>query len=231
MPYLLFDVAIVLILLFFLWRGASRGFVLSLCGLLAVIVALVGASFLAGALAPRVGAALEPRFAQAIEEQLNTAIQSGAAGEGALTPEDVPLAGVLDALRDMGLYEDLVESIDQAVSQGLTGAAASAAAAVAAAIAQSAAYAILFLIFFLLVLIAWTILSHALDLVSKLPGLNALNKLSGAALGLVKGCILLFVAAWLLRYSGSLIPEEAVQQTTLLRFFMTTNPMALLTGL
>ena len=72
MPYLLFDVAIVLILLFFLWRGASKGFVLSLCGLLAVIVALVGASFLAGALAPRVGAALEPRFTQAIEEQLQT---------------------------------------------------------------------------------------------------------------------------------------------------------------
>lgn len=231
MPYLLFDVAIVLILLFFLWRGASKGFVLSLCGLVAVIVALVGASFLAGVLAPRVGAALEPRFAAAIEEQLNAAIQSGAAGEGALAPEDVPLSGVLDVLRDMGLYEDLVESIDQAVSQGLTGAAASAAAAVAAAIAQSAAYAILFLIFFLLVLIAWTILSHALDLVSKLPGLNALNKLGGAAFGFLKGCIFLFVAAWLLRFSGSLIPEEAVQQTTLLRFFMTTNPMTLLAGL
>ena len=44
MPYLLFDVAIVLILLFFLWRGASKGFVLSLCGLVAVIVALAARS-------------------------------------------------------------------------------------------------------------------------------------------------------------------------------------------
>ena len=53
MAYLVFDIAILAILVLFAWRGASRGFVLSLCGLLAVIVAFVGASFLANLLAPR----------------------------------------------------------------------------------------------------------------------------------------------------------------------------------
>ena len=56
MSYLVFDIAIVVILILFAWRGASRGFVLSLCGLLAVVVAFVGASFLANLLAPKVGA-------------------------------------------------------------------------------------------------------------------------------------------------------------------------------
>lgn len=235
MPYLLFDVAIVLILAFFVWRGVSKGFVLTLCGLVAVIIAVVGANFLAGALAPKVGAALEPRFAQMIEEQLTEAIQStefvSPDGGVAQLPDQVPLAGVLDVLRGMGLYQDLIDKVDQAVSQGLTGAAASAAAAVAAAIAQAAAYMILFLVSFVLILILWRLLSHALDLVTRLPVLNGLNKLGGAAIGLVKGALILFVAAWLLRLSGKLIPEEAVAQTYLLKFFMTTNPISLLTGI
>ena len=78
MAYLVFDIAILAILVLFAWRGASRGFVLSLCGLLAVIVAFVGASFLANLLAPKVGAALEPQFAQIIEEKLEEQFQQSA---------------------------------------------------------------------------------------------------------------------------------------------------------
>ena len=52
----------------------------------------------------------------------------------------------------------------------------------------------------------------------------------GALLGRVKGCIILFLCAWVLRYLGNIIPEEAVTQTRLLKFFMTTNPVTLLLG-
>ena len=234
MSYLVFDIAIAVILILFAWRGASRGFVLSLCGLLAVVVAFVGASFLASLLAPKVGAALEPRFAQAIEERLEEQFQQSVPeGDtaGLTEGENYPMQDVLSVLRDMGLYEDLVNTIDQAVQDGMTAAAANAAAAVAAAIAQSVAYTVIFTAAFVLILIAWTIFSHAVDLVAKLPGLNFLNKTGGAVMGLVKGVIILFLAAWLIQYSGKLIPEETVQPTHLLRFFMTTNPLALLQGL
>lgn len=148
--------------------GAHRGFILSLCGLLAVLVAFVGASFAARTLSPMVADALEPKFASAIEEQLNASIQQQVAEEGsaALSPDDVPLDGVLNALREMGFYETLINTVDKAVENGMTSVAASAAAAVAAAIAQSAAYLILFLLGFALILIAWKLISHALDLVA-----------------------------------------------------------------
>lgn len=231
MAYLVFDIAILAILVLFAWRGASRGFVLSLCGLLAVIVAFVGASFLANLLAPKVGAALEPQFAQMIEEKLEEQFrQSDPAGDaaGLAEGEGYPLQDVLSVLRDMGLYEELVNTIDQAVQDGMTAVAANAAAAVAAAIAQSVAYSVIFTVAFALILIAWKVFSHAVDLVAKLPGLNFLNKTGGAAMGLIKGVLILFLAAWLIQYSGKLIPEETVQQTHLLKFFMTTNPMTLL---
>ena len=231
MAYLVFDIAIVAILVLFAWRGASRGFVLSLCGLLAVIVAFVGASFLANLLAPKVGAALEPQFAQMIEEKLEEQFrQSDPAGDaaGLAEGEGYPLQDVLSVLRDMGLYEELVNTIDQAVQDGMTAVAANAAAAVAAAISQSVAYSVIFTMAFALILIAWKVFSHAVDLVAKLPGLNFLNKTGGAAMGLIKGVLILFLVAWLIQYSGKLIPEETVQQTHLLKFFMTTNPMTLL---
>ena len=216
MAYLIADGLILAVLLLFALVGAHRGFILSLCGLLAVLVAFVGASFAARTLSPMVADALEPKFASAIEEQLNASIQQQVAEEGsaALSPDDVPLDGVLNALREMGFYETLINTVDKAVENGMTSVAASAAAAVAAAIAQSAAYLILFLLGFALILIAWKLISHALDL-----------------FGLVQACVLLFVAAWLLQFFGHVLPESLVNQTHLLKFFMTTNPLSLLSGL
>ena len=153
MAYLIADGLILAVLLLFALVGAHRGFILSLCGLLAVLVAFVGASFAARTLSPMVADALEPKFASAIEEQLNASIQQQVAEEGsaALSPDDVPLDGVLNALREMGFYETLINTVDKAVENGMTSVAASAAAAVAAAIAQSAAYLILFLLGFALI--------------------------------------------------------------------------------
>ncbi len=230
--YLIFDLIIVAVLIVFAALGARRGLILSLCGLVAVLVAFVGAGILARTLSPMVADFLEPRFAQAIEEQLNESIQHteyvSDQGDVATLPEEVPLAGVLDVLREMGFYETLIDSIDQAVKAGMTEAAASAAAQVAAAIAESAAYLILFLVGFALILLAWKLISHALDLVSRLPGLHFLNKSLGAAFGLVEAVVFLFVAAWLLQFLGILVPQEGVEQTHLLKFFMSTNPFALL---
>ena len=228
--YLIFDLIIAVILIAFALTGARKGLILSLCGLVAVLVAFVGASVAARTLSPIVADMLEPRFASAIEEQLNEQIQNTQNSDPLTnaTPDTLPLQDVLNALRDMGFYETLVESVNQAVEDGMTHAAASAAAQVAAAIAQSAAYLILFLIGFVLILILWRILSHALDLVARLPGLHFLNKTLGALFGILEGCILLFIAAWLLQFFGWALPAEAVEKTFLLRFFMSTDPFALL---
>ena len=230
---ILFDLIILTVLIVFALRGAHRGLILSLCGLLAVLVAFVGASFAASTLSPMVGDALQPKFAAAIEAQLDKTIQQQLeAGEAAvLAPDDMPLDGVLDALREMGFYESLIDSVDRAVEDGLTAAAAGAAAAVAAAIAQQVAYLILFLAAFALILLAWRLLSRALDLVAKLPGLHLLNRTGGALFGLIQACIVLFVAAWLLQFLGPIFPEELVEETVLLQFFLNTSPLSLLSGL
>ena len=64
------DIIILAVLVLFLVLGAHRGFILTLCSLAAVLVALVGASFAADALAPKLADTLEPRLAQTIQESL-----------------------------------------------------------------------------------------------------------------------------------------------------------------
>ena len=226
--YLILDLIVLAVLILFAALGAWRGLILSLCGLIAVMVAVLGASFAARTLSPLVADALEPRFAAAIEEQLNESLREQAQeGAAALTPEEVPLSGVLDALREMGFYESLIDRVDQAVEAGMTHAAASAAAQVAAAVAQSAAYAILFLAAFLFLLIVWKLISHALDLVARLPGLHFLNKTGGALFGLIQACILLWIALWLLQFWGDVLPRDAAEHTRLLAFFLTHSPLSL----
>ena len=78
---------------------------------------------------------------------------------------------------------------------------------------------------FVLILILWCILSHALDLAFRLPVLSGLNHWSGALLGLVKGAVVVYAAAWLLK--DSLLPPDLAEQTRLVRFFYAYIPMPL----
>ena len=79
---------------------------------------------------------------------------------------------------------------------------------------------------FAAVLVGWFLLSHALDLAFKLPVLSTLNHWTGAGVGLIKGGLILFIAAWLLK--GSFIPSQAIENTFLLNFFCTSSPFSLL---
>ncbi|WP_294473874.1 CvpA family protein [uncultured Intestinimonas sp.] len=222
------DLILLAVLTAFALRGASRGLILTLCGLGAMLVSFLGAGFVAGLLAPQVADALEPRFAAAIEERLEDHLEAALPGGEALDTGNIPLSDLLEILRDMGLYQSAVDAVERAVDQGMTETAAGVAAAVAASIAERVAYMLLFVVSSAVILVLWTILSHTLNLVARLPGLHTLNRTGGAILGLLKGCAVLFLCAWVLRYLGSVIPEETVEQTHLLKFFLNTNPLTLI---
>lgn len=226
---LILDLIVVAVLALFLWRGASKGLVASLCGLLAFVVAFAGAGIAARTLSPMVADAIEPHFASAIQEQLEASVPDP--GTALPEGEDGDLPAILEALRGLGLYESLINAVDEAVDQGVTQAAAGAAAAVASSIAQSVAYRVIFAVAFALLLAAWSILSRTLNLVARLPVLHFLNKTGGAAIGLIEGIVLLLLVVWLLEVLGHAIPEEAVRDTHLLKLFLDVPGMLLRRGI
>ena len=71
----------------------------------------------------------------------------------------------------------------------------------------------------------------AMDLVLKLPLLRGLNTLGGAAVGLVEGALLLFLAVWVLRRLGVSFESEALAEAHILRIFTANTPLGVLSHL
>lgn len=220
---ILIDILIVAALVFFAWRGERRGFILTLCSLVAVIVAFAGATIITNAAAPKVAEYIQPRLEQSIQQSLEEKAQEVSA------QDSLGVAEAMAALREKGgVYEwaadGLEELLKSSLADDLTQQAATAAAGVAAQLARS----ILFPVVFFLLLIAWAVLSHALDLVSKLPVVNSLNHGLGGLLGLVKGLLVVYVAIWVLCGPAGAISPQMVEETHLLRWLNQYSPLDLL---
>lgn len=221
------DLILAAVLVLFIWLGVRKGFILTLCSLVAVLVALVGANLIADALAPKAAELIQPRLEQSIQESLEQkALEVG------MDAADMDV-DVLAILKEKGgLYEWAADSVrDVLDSSNFIPSAASIAANAAAALAEQLARGILFSVSFLLVLIAWFFVSHTLDLVSKLPVINSLNHTLGGALGAVKGVIILYVAAWVLCSLTGTVSRETAEETYLLSFLLTHSPLDFVTGL
>ena len=228
MSYLIFDLAILAILALFFWRGYARGLVLTLCSLLAVFVALIGASFLSNALAEPVAKAIEPTVASSIHDTVTSYYERSSAEHTSAEENDwlaqLPLEELLEPLKDSKFFQGFAETFQKAVDDKAADIVTHAAQALAHFVAVQIARMVIFSVAFFAVLIAWFFFSHTLDLVAHLPVLYTANRWGGGIVGLVKGALVVFIAVWLLR--DGYIPPEAVEQTYLLKFFCTVSPLS-----
>lgn len=85
---------------------------------------------------------------------------------------------------------------------------------------------LIFIVAFIVLMVVWFFFSHALDLAFRLPVLSSLNSWGGGAAGFLKGVLLLFIAAWLLR--ESVIPPKVIEESILLKIFCSNSPLSLL---
>lgn len=225
MTFLIFDLIILALLIFFAIRGARRGLVLTLLSLVSVLVAFVGALLISNFCAKPVAQWLQP----SIEPHVQSAVESALPDylEGEVLSTDKLLALLDETNLPLGLNEVLADFLrEHTLSPDLDALTDNIVSVLAEKVSLAIVYVALFLISFVLILILWKLLSHALDLVARLPGLNTLNKLGGFLLGALRCAMLLFVAGWLLRMLGSnLISAEVIESSYLLRFFMTFNPL------
>lgn len=235
MNYLFLDLIVAAVLLLCLFQGYRRGFVLTLCGFLAVFVALFGASFVSSTLAEPISQMIRPGLEESLSQKFQQSVENydfdqptGTDKAGISESFTEELDNLLGTLQDSPLYQSFRQALEHAIKDGVLSIAGDAAHSMAEYIALQIAKVVLFVLSFVLILILWRLLSHALNLACRLPVLSALNHWSGAIVGLLKGVVLLYIAAWLLK--NSLLPPEVTDQTVLLRFFSSTNPFTLLAG-
>ena len=207
------DIFMAACLLLALVLGVRQGFLQSLARVAIVIVALLGAAWLAEHLADPAAKWLEPMLTEKIQQQMDG--QAAAADDPSLAA-----AGLLETFGFSGeALDKLVESATEKAQE------------VGQTVLRSVAYAVVYLVSFLLLLLLLRLLLAPLHLFTKLPVVHGINAVMGGALGLVKGALLLFFAVWLLRRLQIWITPELISQTYILRFFAERSPMELITSL
>jgi len=152
---LLLDLGVILILALAAWRGWTKGFILTLCGLLAVIVAFVGATYISNNLSEPVGDFLHPyildHLEDALEELPGQSSKPGAApapsfglpmldGTEEISEElEATLSEVLTVVRNSELFSRLSDSVESAIENGTLTVVTTTASAVAAYLAMISA--------------------------------------------------------------------------------------------
>lgn len=234
-PVIIDAISVAVLVGFILW-GASRGLLRSLTELLTVVVALVGAGLIAGALAAPAARLAAPLIQEQIRQQVDDAmaVQSSQQVE---MPElevddgDGSSFEIADILALMGLDEDVRDSLVDKTQEKIADTGEAIASAVVESVAQSILYAVIFLVSFVALMVLLKLAVRALDLVMKLPGLHLVNSLGGAAVGLIEGALLVFLAIWVARRLGVSFETETVSQTHILHFFTTNTPLSALSFL
>ncbi len=214
----IFDIIIVLLLIFFAWRGAKKGLILTLFSLLALFVAFFGAKFLSNQFYEPVGELIQP----AIHESL-TGTESG-------QDTDISTEDLLDIVRDSKLFSGFSGAVEDAVNDGTIEETEhrTASEAVAHYLSGLIAKVVLFAAAFLLILLIWFLLSHLLNFTFRLPILSAINRVGGLVLGLVKGALLVIVLVWIGQLTG-VVPTEP--ETPILSLFTVRQVLELLNNL
>ena len=240
---IILDILTAAALIAFTVAGAHRGFFRTVAGLLAVILALVGAQLFTNWAAPHVSGVLQPAIERRVEKKVDAALGGGSS---VITPQEPQIGAsrpdsetqdqktaeeesqIQSLLRAIGVDEQLFRRLgDQAMGK-IRDTGVTVATAVVQSVAETAIRALLFLLSFVVFLLLLKLLAKVLDLALKLPVLRGMNGLAGAGVGLVEGALAVFLAVWLLRRFGVSFETPAVEGTYLLSFFAKHTPLSAL---
>ena len=238
---IILDVLTAAALIAFTVMGAHRGFFRTVAGLLAVILALVGAQLFTNWAAPHVSGVLQPAIERRVEKKVDAAL-----GGDTITPQEPQIGAsrpdsetqdqkeaeeeseIQRLLRAIGVDEQLFQRLGESAREKVRDTGVTVATAVVQSAAESVIRALLFLLSFAVFLLLLKLLAKVLDLALKLPVLRSMNGLAGAAVGLVEGALAVFLAVWLLRRFGVSFETPAVEGTYLLSFFSQHTPLSAL---
>ena len=101
---------------------------------------------------------------------------------------------------------------------------------IARRLSSTLAYVAVFGIAFLLVAIVFAVVGNLVGFVFALPGLKLVDMISGTVFGLLKGLIIVYTVAVIIRYFGLLI-NSTLEETTILRYIVNNNPIATILGI
>jgi len=216
------------------WRGYKSGLIRGVFGVVSLIVALLLANIAAQAYSRYSKGMLMPVVSVIIYATL-TDMSEKVLEYHALAHdhdiEDVDFGSAYIALRQIGLPEaSAVLIAEQSIKAIDTDDdTASFPDLIADRLSSALSFVAVFGIAFLLIAIVFAVIGNLVGLVFSLPGYKLVDIISGAILGFVKGVIIVYTIAVVVRYFG-VIMIETLEKTSILNYLVNNNPIATLLG-
>lgn len=221
-PTLIVDILAVAILVIFAIRGRKRGLIKTVAGILALVLAFWGASFLAEQTTPYLSEKyVEPWLYDSIMPEISTGTEPAAppATEAAATDS------IGNALSSIGFSDSFISSFFSDFAISLSDSMSQITSNVSQTLGSKITYAVLFIVFFLVLYLLFRLLANLINLLAKIPGINFVNRTLGLILGLIFGFLTILVLSYILTKIGILSPEQ-ISDTYVLRFLLSISPLA-----
>jgi uncharacterized membrane protein required for colicin V production len=215
-------------MLFFLIRGFSKGLVMMIAGLVALVAGIFGGSYVAKLFSWPVA---DTFILPWVRKSLNLAAQGQQLPQGAVLTGSGRLSesaagsitGVMESSSLPGFsFSGTISNIGHRVSEtgtNLLNAAAN-------VISERIAYIVLFVVAFILIQLLVVLLFRFINLVSKAPVLNSLNRWTGAAAGLLIGALLILLLMWVVSTfvkpataPGGILSQDVIERSYVAKYF------------
>ena len=233
MTAFLLDFAIIGTVIFCGWRGYKSGLIRGVFGVVSLIASLLVANMAAEAYADEAKGMLVPFASGLLDSTMSDLSDDGIEYQPIAHDHDIDDADfgtAYLALRHIGFPEaaavrvaeksiDLEEDEQRGYFSDR----------IAENLSSTLSYVAVFGIAFLLIAIVFAVIGNLVGFVFALPGLRLVDIISGSVLGLVKGIIIVYALAVLVRYFGLLI-LPTLERTTILIYLVNNNPIANLLG-
>jgi uncharacterized membrane protein required for colicin V production len=222
MTGLLLNLLLLAVIGFCVWQGYRKGLILSVAGVLIIFIAAFLAGKTAAANANSVSEKLLPIMSWVAEDAINDA-ERGRGPINQITDPEALADITEDVFRKMGISEREIKAMVGRVLPSLSDPGQTAKEAIEATSLYVAAYALIAIFSFILYAVGLTLLIYFVSAVFKLPVLNLIDKIGGAATGLLYGMLILSAVGWAMRYLGIFTSFDLVSSTAVLRFFSRFN--------
>jgi len=231
---LLIDLAIVGTVAFCAWRGYKNGLIRGVFGVVSLIAALLVANIAAQAYSKEAKGMMIPFIGGMIETTITEMAEEGVEYQELAHDheiDDVDFGTAYMALRELGLPEAAaVKVAEQSIDIDEEEHYNYFADVIADRLSSAFSYVAVFGIAFLLIAIVFAVIGNLVGFVFALPGLKLVDFIAGSVFGLVKGVIIVYAMAVIVRYFGLLI-SSTLENTTILRYLVNNNPIAGLLGI
>jgi len=231
---LLIDLAIIGTVAFCAWRGFKNGLIRGVFGIVALLLSLFIANAAAQAYSDEAKGIISPFVSGMIESAVLEMAEDGIEYQVLAHDHNIDEAdfgAAYMALRYIGLPEAAAVRIaERSLEVGDYDENFSFADVIADRLSGTLSYVAVFTIAFLLIAIAFAVIGNLIGFVFALPGLRFVDMIAGSAFGLLKGLLIIYTAAVVLRYFG-LVMLSTIEDTTILMHIINNNPIADILGI